>query len=193
MKTPFTLINDSTLQFLFLFTNADGFYITSRYALQHGWIAPGCTNMHQSIELYIKAILKLNHEEEFGHDLVKILRKYENRDSYFTKILQNPEFVELLKQLSTAYLTHRYGEAGARSNSKEIIEVLDEIAFNLHNLYLKKIKSPSNKIYIPSEVKPDFLKDNHFFNESSLTNNPLAQIGLPIGDDLFDDKKESWH
>lgn len=189
MKAPFTLIHDSTLQFLFLFTNADGFYITSRYALQHGWIAPGCSNMHQAIELYIKAILKLNYEQEIGHNLIKILRKYEKRDGYFTKILQNPEFVELLKQLSTAYLTYRYGEAGASSNSKEIIEMLDEIAFNLRNIYLKSINSPSNKIYIPSEVQPNFLKDNQFFNETSLTSNPLAQIGLPMGDELFDNKK----
>ncbi|MDO8498383.1 MAG: HEPN domain-containing protein [bacterium] len=188
-KTPFKLIHDSTLQFLFLFTNADGFYITSRYALQHGWIAAGCSNMHQAIELYIKAILKLNYEQEIGHDLVKILRKYKNRDSYFTEILQNPEFVELLEQLSTAYLTYRYGEAGASSNSKEIIEMLDEIAFNLRNIYLKNIKSPSNKIYIPMEVRTNFLKDNQFFTEANLTNNPLAQMGLPIGDELFDDKK----
>lgn len=191
MKTPFTLIHDRTLQFLFLFTNADGFYITSRCALQHGFIAPGCSNMHQAIELYIKAILKLNYEHEYGHDLITILKKYEHSEQYFSKILQNPEFLELLTQLSTAYLTFRYGEAGAKSNTKEIIEMLDEIAFNLRNIYLRNIKSPSNKIYIPIETRPFFLKDNKYFSEATLTNNPFAQIGLPIGDELFDNIKGS--
>jgi HEPN domain-containing protein len=67
---PFKLIIDSALQFIFLFSNADGFYISARYNLINGWEVPGCSNAHQSIELYIKAILKLNHEQENGHDLI---------------------------------------------------------------------------------------------------------------------------
>lgn len=186
-KTPFSLIPDNTLQFLFLFSNADGFYITARYGLQHGWIAAGCSSAHQAIELYIKAILKLNYEQEIGHDLIQLLRKYESRDGYFTKLLQNLAFVKLLQELSKAYITFRYGEAGASSNSKEIIEILDEIAFNLRNVYLKNIKSPSAKIYMPKDTRVDFLKDNKFFSAADLTNNPIAQIGLPVGDELPED------
>ena len=100
MKKPFELIKDSTLEFIFLFSNADAFYISARRALQYGWVSVGCSNAHQAIELYIKAVLRLNYEKEHGHDLVALLKKYQSRDSYFSKILADAEKVEFLKQLS---------------------------------------------------------------------------------------------
>jgi hypothetical protein len=103
MPSPFELIKDSTLQFIFLFSNADGFYISARRALAYGWIPVGCSNTHQSIELYIKAILKLNHEKERGHDLVKLLEKYTDRDPYFTSILSDVNRVDFLNQLSAIF------------------------------------------------------------------------------------------
>lgn len=186
-KTPLSLIPNTILEFLFLFSNADGFYVTSRFALQHGWIAAGCLNAHQAIELYIKAILKLNYEQEKEHNLIKLFVKYKSRDAYFEAILQNSELAELLKQLSEAYITLRYGRAGAESNSNEIIEMLDEIAFNLREVYIKKIKSPPIKLFIPKELRVDFLKDNKFFSEDGLTNNPIAQMGLPGANELPND------
>ena len=71
---PFKLIHDKTLQFIFLFGNADSFYISSRYNLRHSWAVAGCSNAHQAVELHIKAILKLNHENIRGHDLIKLLK-----------------------------------------------------------------------------------------------------------------------
>ncbi|MEX0616629.1 MAG: HEPN domain-containing protein [Candidatus Woykebacteria bacterium] len=182
--TPFSLISDNTLQFLFLFGNADGYYISARYSLQCGWIAVGCSNAHQAIELYIKAILKLNYQQKHGHDLVKLLKKYKSGEKYFTKLLQNKEYTELLQELSKAYLAFRYGEAGANSNSAKIIRILDEIAFNLRNIYLGNIKSPSTKLYIPNHARLEFLKENEFFKKTDLTNNPLARMGFPIGEDI---------
>ncbi len=190
-KHAFELNIDNTLQFLFLFSNADAFYISARYNLQYGWIVPGCSNAHQAIELYIKAILKLNHEQEKGHNLVTLLKKYENRESYFKEILQDEIFSDLLKELSKAYLIFRYGEAGANSNSSEIIKILDELAYNLRKIYLDNIKSPSAKIYMSKDTKTDFLKDNKFFSEKDLTNNPIAQIGLPIGEELPENSFQS--
>lgn len=181
MNRPFKLIVNDTIQFLFLFRNADAFYQSSRYSLQRGLIAPGCSNAHQSIELYIKAILKLNHEQERGHDLVKLLKKFENRDSYFKLILNNSNLLELLQELSNAYLIFRYGEAGAESNSKEIIQQIDELAYNLRKIYLRKIGWSSTKIYISKNAKEDFLRNNEFFKEEDLTHNPLASMGLPFG------------
>lgn len=183
-SNPFELIKDSTLQFLFLFSNADGFYISARRALAYGWIAVGCSNAHQSLELYIKGILKLNYDEEKGHNLIAILKKYENIDSYFTKILGDKNKTEFLNQLSEGYLLHRYGEAGAKSDSLEIIKLLDELVFNLRNIYLKNIKSPSNKIYIPANLQEEFLLNNNKFTGSDLTQSPFAQMGLPINIDL---------
>lgn len=184
MNKPFKLIKDTILQFIFLFSNADAFYISARYNLNHGWVVPGCSNAHQAIELYIKAILKLNYEQEKGHDLIALLQKYENRDPYFKSILENDNLFELLKVLSEAYLTFRYGEAGAQTNSGEIIQLIDELAYNLRKVYLRNIKSPSTKIYMSNDTKEDFLKDNKYFSEKDLTNNPIAQHGLPIVDDL---------
>lgn len=179
-KIPLKLILDNNLQFLFLFSNADRFYLSSRYSLQHGWVVPGCSGAHQAVELYIKAILKLNHEEERGHNIVDLLKKYENHDAYFSKLLQNKKLINLLSELSEAYLLFRYGEAGAESNSIEIIDCLDEISFNLRSVYLRNIKSPSQKMYVDEDAKHDFLKNNKYFSEKDVTSNPLAQFGLPI-------------
>jgi len=180
INKPLKLIKDSTLQFMFLFSNADAFYITGRYSLLNGWLSPGCVNIHQSIELYIKAILSLDYEKEHGHDLVQLLQKYKTRDKYFSTILEDLHKVEFLRELSNAYITHRYGEAGAESNMKEIIVLADELAFNLRNIYIRNIKLPSNKIYIPNKVKEDFLLDNRKFTEKDLTQSIFAQFGLPI-------------
>jgi len=91
---------------------------------------------------------------------VQLLQKYKTRDKYFSTILEDLHKVEFLRELSNAYITHRYGEAGAESNMKEIIVLADELAFNLRNIYIRNIKLPSNKIYIPNKVKEDFLLDN---------------------------------
>ncbi len=179
-KPPFRLIFDDTLEFLFLFSNADGFYVSARYNLLHGWVVPGCSNAHQAVELYIKSILRLNHEKERGHDLIALLSKYKNREAYFKDLLENVAFSELLRELSAAYLVFRYGEAGAESNSSKIIDLLDEMAWNLRKIYLENIKSPSMKIYVPIEAKEDFCKNNKFFSDKDTTSNSLAQFGLPI-------------
>lgn len=181
------LNRDATLEFLFLFSNADAFYITARYGLLYGWLASGCNNAHQAIELYIKAILRLNYEGESGHDLIKLLKKYKSREKYFFEILQNQEHADFLKELSDAYIILRYGKTGSSSNSGEIIKILDEIAFNLRNIYLTNIKSPSKKIYLPRNTREDFLKNNKFFSEKDLTNNVFAQMGIPTGDEFPED------
>ncbi len=180
IKPPFKLILDDTLQFLFLFSNADGFYISARYNLLYGWVVPGCSNAHQAIELYIKSILRLNHEKERGHDLIALLNKYKSREAYFRDLLKNAAFSELLRELSAAYLVFRYGEAGAESNSSKIIDPLDEMVWNLRGIYLKNVKSPSMKIYVPAEAKEDFCRDNKFFSNEDITSNILAQLGIPI-------------
>lgn len=186
MSNPFELIKDSTLQFIFLFSNADGFYISARRALAYGWIPVGCSNAHQALELYIKAILKLNHEHERGHDLVKLLEKYKGKEPYFVAILSDVHKVDFLNQLSEGYLTNRYGEAGSKSNSQEIITLLDELAFNLRSIYLRNIKSPSNKIYLPDKLQEEFLQNNQRFTSNDLTKNPIAQMGLPIDMELLE-------
>lgn len=183
-KQPFQLIQDSTLQFIFLFSNADGFYVCSRYALSSGWIAAGITNAHQCIELYIKAILKLEHQNQFGHDLINLLKANKRKESFFEDVLLDESKVRFLKELSSAYKKHRYGEAGANSNISEIVKILDEMAFNLRNIYFKNIKYPNNKIFIPKKYKEDFLKDNNFFKEELLSHNPLSQMGFPVDMDL---------
>jgi len=182
MNKAFRLIKNKALEFLFLFINADAFYISARYNLQYGWVVPGCLNAHQAIELYLKAILKLNHEQKYGHNLVSLFEKYQYKESYFLKVIKNVDQMEFLQELSEAYRIFRYGEAGAKSNSSEIIKIIDELSFNLRTIYLKNIKSPSSKIYIPPDAAMDFLRDNQFFSSNDLTNNPLAKFGFPTFD-----------
>jgi HEPN domain-containing protein len=98
-SSPFELIKGSLLKVFFLFSNADGFYINARHALVYGWVAVGCSNAHQAIELYIKAILAIDYEAQHGHDLLKLPKKYKNKVSYFSTILEDTRKVSFLKQL----------------------------------------------------------------------------------------------
>ena len=178
-KTPLRLIRDTNLQFIFLFSNADGFYVSARYDLIHGLVVPGCSNAHQSIELYIKAILKLIHKHKPGHDLIDMLKKFIDCDPYFKELLEDGPKALLLKELSDAYIVFRYGEAGAESNSLELIRMIDDIVHHLRSIYLSKINAPARTIYVPIEAQQAFLKNNASFSKKELTSNPLAQF-MPI-------------
>ncbi|CAN5337794.1 hypothetical protein BH10PAT1_BH10PAT1_0760 [soil metagenome] len=188
-QKPLKINSDPTLAFGFLFSNADGFYISARHNLHYGWIAPGCINAHQAIELYIKAILKLDYHSPQGHKLIVTLENFKNVEPYFKVILKNDNIYQFLLELSKAYTTLRYGEGGSESYTKEIIELLDELVFNLRKVYLKKIKSKSTKIYMPKEIRIEFLTNNEYFSESDLTNNIFAQVFPPsvdLPEDFFD-------
>jgi len=174
------LIHDKNAQFLFLFNNADVFYIASRYCLHNGLAAAGYLNAHQAIELYIKAIFRLDNNLPFGHNLIKLLDKYKTKDIFFTKVLKESIYSEFLKELSDSYISYRYGKAGSISNPGKIIKILDEIVYNLRNIYIKNIKYPSNKLYVPNDVKSDFLKDNNFFQKEDLSDGVFARMGIPI-------------
>jgi hypothetical protein len=134
---------------------------------------------NQAIELYIKAILAIDYEAQHGHDLVKLLKKYKNKVSYFSTILEDTRKVSFLKELSDGYLLHRYGEAGSNSKPMEIVTLIDEFAFDLRSIYLTNIKAPSNKIYMPAGLSEEFLSNNRYFTTEDLTDNPLAQVFLP--------------
>jgi HEPN domain-containing protein len=179
MDTPFELIRNTLLKVFFLFTNADGFYISARHALLYGWVGVGSSNAHQSIELYIKAILALDYKAQTGHDLVKLLKKYKTKAPYFSSILEDPGKVRFLNELSEGYILHRYGEAGSNAKPIEIIALLDELAFNLRTIYLHNVKSPSKKIYMPDKLTEEFLAGNAYFTKDDLTTSRAAQLFLP--------------
>lgn len=142
----------------------------------------GCSNAHQAIELYIKAILSLNNNEkaEKWHDLVKLLKTYKSRDPYFSTLLGDSHKVEFLNELTAGYFDHRYGDAGSNSNLSEIIALLDDLAFNLRNIYLRRIKV-TTKICIPEKLKEEFLSTNAKFSEDDLnTTNKGVLLGLTL-------------
>lgn len=178
MDKPFKLIHDDNIRFIFLFTNADSFYVNARHALTFGWISVGVHNAHQSIELYIKAILSLTHEKKWGHDLITLLTTFKTREVYFEELLNDEVKRSLLKELSDAYEPHRYGEAGATSDAKSMIFILDEVAFNLRSIYLRNLGTAGRKIYMPEKLKEDFLSQNKYFSEKDLTKNYFALFGL---------------
>jgi len=61
---------------------------------------------------------------------------------------------------------------------------MDELAYNLRQVYLTTINAPSSKLYIPPDARRDFLEDNEFFTEADLTSNPMASFGVPIDFEL---------
>lgn len=188
MNKPLEVNKDAALQFLSLFSNANAFYVSARSALLSNSINVGCSNSHQAIELYIKAIVAIS-DDRFKeiHNLSKLLENHAVENQYFSDLLNDSQKREFLDQLTSGYFTLRYGEGGAFSNSKEIIKLVDEIVFHLRNIYLKNLNVSSRKIYVHDSVKEKFLEDNAFFSEGNITNNLSANY-LPIDDislDLF--------
>jgi HEPN domain-containing protein len=166
------------LKFLFVFTNAQGFYVCARRALLLGYTIPGCIGAHQTVELFAKAILHVAEIPAHGrHALKDLLTQYQSQVPYFATVLANPELVTFLDGLSEGYNALRYGEAGFNIDSGHAIQMLDELAYNLRGTYLEIVKAPSSDLYVALDDQELFLRDNKHFSQQDITNHPFASIG----------------
>jgi HEPN domain-containing protein len=170
---------DDTLAFLFLFKIAFQHYVLARVALKNGLVETGCLLAQQSVETFIKAIMRLVPRKERGHNLITLLEQGKKETLPFEEILKDDKKRCFLIQLEKAYLHMRYGEAKYTIATRSVIELLDELASVLRSTYLEKIKAPETKIYIPESLREDFFNDNKFFRISDVSNSPLASLGMP--------------
>jgi hypothetical protein len=118
-----------------LFDSAKADYVVARTCLQtgHYFLWPGFQLIQQSLENFIKAILK-NKKISWptgidGHDFIKLLEKGSaNGIVLFKVLLSRADICNLLKELQAGYNFQRYGESGHFIDDyDEIMDLFDEI------------------------------------------------------------------
>ncbi len=172
--------SDGRISFMLLFAAGRQHYVSSRIAFRNGLTDSGSLLAEQCVELLIKAIMRLHLEQKKSHDLVGLLNRGKDKFPYFRQILQDKKMVYFLRNLDEAYKSMRYGEAKFDIDAEIVIQLIDELTFNLSKTYLQVVKSTAKtQLYVPSKLEDEVLDKNKFFTRDKITNNPIASIGLP--------------
>jgi len=185
--------NDPHLpKFLILFGIARQHYLVARIAFQNNLADTASLSAQQCIEAFLKAIMLLHWEsfkpkEIWGHNIIGLLSRASKVVPELGKIIGNIKAKYFLDNLIEAYNSMRFGEAKSTVEAPEVIQVLDEIAFQLLKIYTETItKKPleeRNLLYVPDSLRDKFLSENRFFKETAITNNLLALYtppGIPL-------------
>ena len=191
-KTPIT--------FLLAWHIAREHYVMARVSFQQGMTYPSCLLAEQSVEMYIKAILQLDHESKNTHDLPKLLLLGREKIPYFDKILNDPKLLYFVQQLKDSYFQMRFGEVGFSIKVNELIQVLDEVVFNLDKYYretsqpliVQRVRTTlkdgvttssyehhESPFYVSTAMKEAFLRDNKYFSEKDISDNFMARVPFP--------------
>lgn len=179
-----TVHEDKTsLAFLFTFHIAREHYVTARVCLQQspiGIVHSGCLLAQQCVEMFVKAILHLDHKSKDIHYLPKLLERGKGKIAYFDKLLTDPKLSYFIRNLSLVYTKMRFGEAGFDVEQQELTQVLDEVAFNLDKSYHEIMKTKEKlAIYVPDRMKEAFLCNNKYFGENDISNDVMASMPMP--------------
>ena len=129
--------------------------------------------------MFVKAILTLDHRSTDIHYLQKLLARGKGIP-YFSELLTNPKLSYFIENLNLVHAKMRFGEAGFGVKQQELIQVLDEVAFNLNKTYLNMMKcKDAHPFYVPDALKESFLHDNKFFRDNDISNNVMDSIPQP--------------
>jgi len=171
-KTPIT--------FMLAWHIAREHYVVARVSLQQGMTYPSCLLAQQSVEMFVKAILHLGHKSKGIHYLPELLERGKGKVPYFDKLMDDPKLSYFIRNLTLVNTKMRFGEAGFNIKSDELIEVLDEVAFNLDKSYREIIKHNGEcPFYVPEAMKEAFLSHNKYFGEKDISNYFMARVPLP--------------
>jgi len=158
-------------------------YVAARTCLQqspYGLVYPGCLLTEQCVEMYVKAILQLYHKSRDIHYLPKLLKRGEKSVPYFGKLLTDTKLRYFIQNLSLVNSAMRFGEARFEVETDELIQVLDEVVYNLDRAYLQIMRNNQNPpFYVPDGMKDAFLQKNNYFRENDLSSNFMASMPLP--------------
>lgn len=188
------------ISFLLTWHIARQHYVVARVSLQQGLTDSGCLLAEQSVELFVKAILHLQSNIEEAHYLVKLLRRGKGKIPYFDKLLADQKMLYFLEGLNLVYNTMRFGEGKSSVKSLELMQVLDEVAYNLDKTYrdmasghvvqrasvtvkegvqTTSYEAKATPLYVPDSMKEAFLKDNKYFGETDISNDFMAKVPFP--------------
>ena len=155
-------------QELQLFDSAKADYVVARTCLQaanFSLIWPGFQLMQQSIENFIKAILKHNNIDwptgNNGHDILKLLDLGSKKGIVlFKNLLKRKDISDLLLELQKGYNFQRYGESGHfMGDMGKMMDLFDEAIFLLleeFTSYFEKIDEHRDSMRFGLPV-PEFL------------------------------------
>lgn len=171
-KTPIT--------FMLSWHIAREHYVVARVSFQQGMTYPSCLLAQQSVEMFVKAILHLDHKSKGIHYLPDLLKRGKEKVAYFNKLLKEPKLSYFIQNLILVNTKMRFGEVGYTVKSDELVQVLDEIAFNLDKSYREVMKNKEKcPLYVPDTMNDAFLRDNKYFSEKDISNNFMARISMP--------------
>lgn len=155
-------------------------YVVARVSLQQGMTYPSCLLAQQSVEMFVKAILHLDHKSKDIHYLPKLLERGKGKVTYFDKLLKDPKLSYFIQNLTLVNTKMRFGEVGFTIKSDELVQVLDEVAFNLDKSYREIIKHKEKcPFYVPDSMKEAFLRHNKYFSGKDISNDFMASTPLP--------------
>jgi HEPN domain-containing protein len=164
-------------------------YVVARVSLQQGLTDSGCLLAEQSIEMFIKSILNLQNKSEGHHILLRLLRRGRKKFTYFDNLLNDKKIRYFFENLDEIYFSVRFGEGRADVKSPELIQVLDEVAFNLDKTYREEMvtniivhsagavrdRTRECPLYVPDSMKEAFLLRNKYFSEKDISNDFMAK------------------
>ena len=169
---------DLTIQVVDMRQIARGNYVVSRVSLVCGYTIAGCLLAHQSIEMYLKGIIRAYGRTERGHDLRRLVSAGVRLGiPGLDPIAKNKDQMTLLKELCSVYDTLRFSEeSGYVIDNKNIVLFLDEIALDFERMYAEKLNEANPlHVYVHETMKDRFLKFNDYFGPEMVTNDSRAK------------------
>lgn len=155
-------------------------YVVARVCLQQGMTYPSCLLAQQSVEMFVKAILHLDHKSKDIHYLPELLGRGKGKVAYFDKLLNDPKLSYFIRNLTLVNTKMRFGEVGFNIKGDELTQVLDEVAFNLDQSYREIMKNKEQcPLYVPDAMKETFLRHNKCFGEKDISNDFMTAMPLP--------------
>ena len=151
IKTKISVLTDSGFA---LYRSAKSLYVMARTCLEtppFDFFVPGFLLMQQSIENFVKAILKENNiswpRRWQGHDFnILITLGANNNISIFKSIQERNDFITLLKELGDGYNLQRYGESGHfLENHEKMMDLFDELVYLFIIEFFKLIEIRNKK------------------------------------------------
>jgi hypothetical protein len=160
-------------------------------------IESGCLLAQQSIETYLKAIAHATNQfgtklyyfakkedtsqggktRIWGHDLTELIRALIADNPGLNVLLFDNQMNDFLKELTESYEPMRYGEATHSAQFEVLAQQLDKVVQILDSIYHTKMSlKTETKLYVPSSLRDDFLRENKVFPEPKITGFSMANL-----------------
>jgi hypothetical protein len=158
---------------------ARGNYVMARVSLASGYSIAGCLLAHQSIEEYLKGLIRASGgQASKSHDLRQLVYAgaYEFKLADLVTMLKNKDQMNMLDGLCLVYDTLRFSEeAGYIVANKNVLLFVDEVVFILEKTFAEKLGEPTPpRMFVHETVKERFLRHNDYWTKESVTNNQGA-------------------